>query len=308
MIAVVGGRGAVGAAVAARLAHDAYDVVPVAPEHRPDDPPGTRYADLLSPETLRPAVEGAEVVVQAVAAPRPRGHGFSGRGTEHLIAAARAAGVRRVVYLGAVGATGTAGHPLPRACWRAEQAVLESGLEAVCLRLALTYGPRAPWLRATIAAARRLPVLPLPDDPHARQQPVWVDDVAAIVAQAVRPRAPQGVFEVGGPEVVSLEELARAILAAAGLRRRLVRVPLGLARAAAFLIERVPGAPRSATALALATRDATVRLAALASAFDVRFLPLAAGLARAVGGAATAPPGAADSGVSAPTMPVEPTG
>jgi len=288
MIAVVGGRGAVGRVVAGRLARDGADVIVVAPAPRADDPPGTRYADLLAPETLRSAVDGAEVVVQAVAWPRGRGgravEAFPGRGTAHLVAAARAAGVRRVVYLGTVGAAEGAGAALLRACRRAEQTVLESGLEAVCLRLALAYGPRAAWLRTTLAAARALPFLPVPHAPHARQQPVWVGDVAAVVAQAVRRRAPQGVFELGGPEVVSLDELARAVLAAGGLRRALVHVPLAVARGLARLVERVPGTPRPATALALAARDATARLAALRSAFDVQPTPLARGLERACGG------------------------
>jgi NADH dehydrogenase len=298
MIAVVGGRGSVGSPLVARLAGDGHDVVAVLREPRPDDPPGTRHADLLAPETLRAAVDGAEVVVQAVAAPRRGGRAFSARGTEHLVAAARSAGARRVVYLSVVGAGG-GGEPLHRACWRAEHAVLDSGLEAVCLRLALVVAPLAPWLRATIAAARWLPVLPMPNAPHARQQPVWVGDVVDVVSQAVRPRAPQGVFELGGPEVVSLNELVRAVLAAAGLRRRLVRVPLGVVRALALVVERVPAAPRAATVLALATRDATARVAALTSAFEVRLTPLAAALAQSTGGA-VAP---ADRNVSPPPTP-----
>jgi NADH dehydrogenase len=300
MIAVVGGRGCVGSPLVARLVRDGHDVVVVARAPRADDPPGTRYADLLAPETLRGAVDGADVVVQAVAAPRRGTTAFSARGTEHLVAVARAAGARRVVYLSVVGAGG-GGDPLRRACWHAEHAVLDSGLEAVCLRLALVVWPRAPWLRATIAAGRWLPLLPVPNAPEARQQPVWVGDVVEVLAQAVRRRAPQGVFELGGPEVVSLNELVRAVLAAAGLRRGLVPLPLAVARAVALVVERLPGAPRLMAAMAFATRDATARMAALTSAFDVRPTPLAAALARAVGGAAPAAP--ADPGLSPPATP-----
>jgi NADH dehydrogenase len=306
MIAVVGGRGAVGSALVARLAHDGHDVVAVMRGPRRDDPPRTRYADLLAPETLRAAVDGAEVVVQVLAVARRRDRSaFSGRGTEHLVAAARAAGARRIVYLSLAGATGRATHPILQACRRAERAVLESGLEAVCLRLALVAGPRAVWLCGVLAAARWLPFLPVPSAPHARQQPVWVGDVADVVSQAVRPRAPQGVFEVGGPEIVSLDELARAVLAAAGIRRRLVRLPAAVVRAFGRAVARVPGTPRMASAIALATEDATARLATLVSAFDVHPTPLATALARSLGRAVPAEAGAGT--VSAPPPPAPPT-
>jgi NADH dehydrogenase len=76
-----------------------------------------------------------------------------------------------------------------------------------------------------------------------RIQPIWIDDAAAYFARSVdKPEAADRTFEVGGPDVVTWNELWRRIRAALGIRRRpVIHMPIGLMRVPAILTERLPG-------------------------------------------------------------------
>src|SRR6185312_4784387 len=77
-----------------------------------------------------------------------------------------------------------------------------------------------------------------------RIQPIWVDDVAGHFVRSLDlPDAANRTFELGGPDVVTWDELYLTIASVLGKRRRLVHVPAGLARAGASVIEHLPKAP-----------------------------------------------------------------
>jgi uncharacterized protein YbjT (DUF2867 family) len=77
-----------------------------------------------------------------------------------------------------------------------------------------------------------------------RIQPIWVDDVGEYFAHAVdAPAAANRLFEVGGPDVVTWDELYTTIAKVLGKRRRLVHVPSSFARTGASLTQWAPGAP-----------------------------------------------------------------
>jgi NADH dehydrogenase len=298
MIVVVGGRGLVGGAVVETLRHAGHRVV-VVTHARDRAAEGLRFGDVRYPETLRPALEDAEVVVQAVAFPghpveNPRRRHthleFDARGSERLIAAARAVGVRRYVYLSAAGVRGDSRAPWDQAIWRGEQAVLDSQLEAVCVRPTWIYGPGDRTVNRILAWARRLPVVPVLGDGSQRLQPVWVGDVAEVVRQAVAPRAAQGVFEVGGPDVMTADDVIRTLLRVVGLGRRIVHVPIGFARLAARALAWLPGAPVTPDAVAHLTRDRVASLGPLLSAFELVMTPFPRGLAAYLGPRGTARP------------------
>jgi NADH dehydrogenase len=80
-----------------------------------------------------------------------------------------------------------------------------------------------------------------------RFQPVWIDDVAAHFAAALDvPAAANRTFELGGPDVVTWDDLYRRLAETLGKRRVFVHVPAGLARSGARLSEWIPGSPLSA--------------------------------------------------------------
>jgi uncharacterized protein YbjT (DUF2867 family) len=287
MIAVVGGRGAIGATIVAAL-RDAGHAVVVATHDRDQARfPGFRWGDLLCVESLRPALRGAEVVIQAAnfatypVEKRRQRHTFlefDGRGTERLVAAARGVGARRYIYLSSAGVRADSRAPFHVALWRGEKAVLDSRLEAVCLRPTRVYGSRARGLGRLLTLARRWPVVPVVGDGQQRQQPVWVGDLAEVVRQAVAPTAAQGVFEVGGPDVVTYDDMLRILFRTAGLRRRIVHVPRRVARLAGRVLAHLPGSPLTPVAVDFFAQESVADLEPLLSAFEIEMTPFATGL------------------------------
>ncbi|HYN96155.1 MAG TPA: NAD-dependent epimerase/dehydratase family protein [Pilimelia sp.] len=294
---VVGGRGVIGAGIAAAL-RPQWDVVIVSHNPRAVAWPGFRHGDLLDRRTLPAAVAGAEMVVQSATFPsypieKPRRRhtfvDFDGIGTEHLVAAAEAAGVRRYLYVSGAGTPDRSPEGVPpflRAMYRGEQAVLGSTMEGVCLRPALVYGPHDRVLNRIVRLARRWPAMPLLDDGRQPQQPVLIDDLGEVARQAAEKGAPQGAFDVGGPDVIPLDELLLILFRVVGLRRPLVRVSSRRVRQVCRLLERLPGPPLTAAAVDFAAKSYVADLRPLHRAFDVRLTSFEAGLRTYLGGTA----------------------
>ena len=142
------------------------------------------------------------------------------------------------------------------------------------------YGPGDRTVNQIVALGRRLPVVPILGDGRQRYQPVYIEDVAEIVRQAAEFGGPQGVFEVGGPERMSFEQLIRTALAAVGIERPLLRIPLGLVRLAARFLQRLPGPPITVAAVDFAGEDDVAELAPLLGSFDIQLTSFKEGLSR----------------------------
>jgi uncharacterized protein YbjT (DUF2867 family) len=207
---------------------------------------------------------------------------FDGAGTERLVNAARKAGVRRYVYISGAGIPAS-----PKiyfqAILRGESAVQNSGMEAVCIRPAFVYGPNDRGLNRILSAARKLPVLPLVGPGSQLEQPVYVNDVAEVVRQAVAVDAPQGIFEIGGPERFTLDEMLRRFFRQVGLKCNVVHIPYSLARFGALLLERFPGSPLTMNAIDFLLEDFIADTRPLLSTFNLRLTPFEEGLSKYIG-------------------------
>jgi len=293
VILVAGGTGFIGSAVVRRLLRDRADVtVMSAHPGRGLRSDGVRLVegDVLRPETLLTAVAGVEVVVQALTFPtfpveKPRKgftfEEFEHRGTERLVRAASDAGVRRYVYVSGAGAAPDAEKVWHRAKWAGEQAVLGASMSACVLRPSWAYGAGDRALNRFVAFARRGPAVPVIGDGSQRVQPVFVEDVAEVVARASRVDGPAGVFEVGGPEVMTMNDVLRAVLRAIGKPgKRLVHVPPALPKAAGAVVRPLPRPPLSPDAVDFVTGDAVADTRGLFEAFaGLRLRSLDEGLA-----------------------------
>ncbi|HZT92010.1 MAG TPA: complex I NDUFA9 subunit family protein [Gaiellaceae bacterium] len=205
--------------------------------------------DVTDPSTLTRAVDGCTHVVHLVAIIRGRPRDFDRVmrvGTENLLAAAKQAGVQRFVHMSALGTSDTTKDVVPyyAAKWAAEQALVRSGLEYTIFRPSFVFGRDGGVLPTFVRQVKLSPVVTVIGPGLQRSQPIWVDDVAEYFARAVdHPQAANRVFEIGGPDVVTWNELYETIARVLGKRRRLVHVPFDVARVGARLTERVPGAP-----------------------------------------------------------------
>ena len=148
--------------------------------------------------------------------------------TANLVEATREVGVRRFIYLSRLGADRTSAYPLFRVAGEAETVVRESELDYTILQTAVTYGPEDAFTNVLAMLAKAIPyVLPIPDPGLSRFQPLWIVDlVRCMEATLERDDLIGQAIPLGGPEHFTFEQLVLVVLAAAGLRRRLVRVRL----------------------------------------------------------------------------------
>jgi uncharacterized protein YbjT (DUF2867 family) len=252
MILVTGGTGFVGSHIVNALADADKDVRIL--ERKPGSwqEAGVRcreavQGDMTDPESLRRAVAGCDTVVHLVAIRQGKPEQFQrvmSEGTRDLVAAAKEAGVRRLVLISALGTTDETKDLLPyyRAKWDMEQTVKGSGLDHVIFRPSFIFARDGGILPTFRRLAKLMPVTPIPGSGTQRIQPIWIDDLVAYFVKAIDlDAATNRLFEVGGPDKVTWNELWERLKQALGTRRPSVHVPMGVMRAQAVVLERLPG-------------------------------------------------------------------
>ncbi|SEU45661.1 Uncharacterized conserved protein YbjT, contains NAD(P)-binding and DUF2867 domains [Nonomuraea wenchangensis] len=230
-VLVTGGSGRLGRAALETLTKEGYETRATSRSPRASEAGGVRWfgADLTTGRGLEEAVEGADVVVHlASAAYRGR---YTRRleldGTGALLAAARAAGVRHLVYMSIVGAD-----RVPLGYYRlkvqAEGLVRDSGVPWTVLRATQFHE----FVELGLRGMARFGALVA--DPGIPAQPVDVRDVARRLTGLIEAGPRQGTEEFGGPEVLTMDGAAESWLRARGLRRPVLRMPIPGALGRAF--------------------------------------------------------------------------
>lgn len=159
--------------------------------------------------------------------------------TRHAVHAANMWGIQRFVYVSALGAAAGGPGSYFDSKGRAEVIVRRSGLSWTVFRPSRIFGPGDRFLTELGEAVRRAPFLPIPGDVKFLLQPAFVGDVVrGIVDCLTRPDTERRVFDIGGPERITYEELVDRIAAAAGIRVRKVRVTVPSIRRAARFFSR----------------------------------------------------------------------
>jgi uncharacterized protein YbjT (DUF2867 family) len=246
--------------------------------------------DVTDLDSLRRSVQGIEVVVHLAAIRQGKREQFQRvmiGGTRNLIAAANEVGVRRFVLMSALGVTEETKDLVPyyNAKWTMEQDLQRSALEHVIFRPSFVFGRDGGILPTFLKLAKLSPFTAIMGSGKQRIQPIWIDDVGAYFAQSIdHPGAAKRTFELGGPDVVTWNELWQRIRAALGIRRRpTVHMPIGLMRVPAVVTERLPGnIPLTRDLLTmLEAGDNVVSNADALETFDVQLVPLDEQLRRA---------------------------
>ncbi len=237
--------------------------------------------DITDAASLRTAVAGCDAIVHLVAIIVGKPGDFQRimiDGTRDLVVAAREAGVRRFVLMSALGTSEQTKDLVPYygAKWAMEKTVEDSGLERVIFRPSFIFGKDGGVLPTFIRQVRWSPVVPVVGSGEARLQPIWVDDVAAYFAKAIDlPAAANRLFELGGPDAVTWNELYRRIRKVLRVRRAQVNVPTGLMRLGAAFAERLPSPPVTRDQLKmLAAGDNTTDMTPALETFELGVLPL----------------------------------
>ena len=245
--------------------------------------------DMTDAASLRRAVEGCDRVIHLVAIRSGRRSEFQRlmeQGTRDLVAAAREAGVARFVLMSALGASEETKDLVPyyHAKWDMEQTVKAPGLEHVIFRPSFIFAEEGGALCEFKRVVKLSPVTPVVGSGERRLQPIWRDDVAAYFAKSLDlPEAANRTFELGGPDVVTWDELWRRLRRALGIRRRpLLHVPVAAMRVQATLLEALPNPPLTRDLLKmLLAGDNVVSDTAAVETFRLPLVPLDEQLRRA---------------------------
>jgi len=164
----------------------------------------------------------------------------TGAGT---VAKAAAAVGARMVHVSAIGAEENSSSRYAQAKAAGEKAVFSAIPSATVMRPSVVFGPEDQFTNRFAALARMSPALPLIGGGLTKLQPVYVGDVATAVADAVDGKAkPGAVYELGGPEVLTMREIMEIILSITERKCMLVSLPFGLAKLQSAFLQFAPGA------------------------------------------------------------------
>jgi NADH dehydrogenase len=204
--------------------------------------------DLSDPASWRHALRGVKTVVHLAATerdqPRATIEEIDGLAALRLLRAAERAGATRFLWLTPLGASTHHRSRVHRAKALAERAVESSGLTTATLASSLVYAPGDRRLQRLVRLAL-LPAVPVLGQGNARTQPIWADDVADCVLSALELEG--GRYELAGPDVLSHRDVVQLALRASRRRRRLIPVPVALARPLLRVHETLAGPTAFAT-------------------------------------------------------------
>lgn len=184
--------------------------------------------DVTDADSVAEAMRGMDVAYYLVHA-LGSGHDFEAtdrRAARIFGEQARAAGVRRIVYLGGL----TPEHvpegelsPHLRSRTEVGRILLDSGVPTTVLRAAVIIGSGSASFEMLRYLTERLPVMVTPSWVHTRIQPMGVRDVLrTLVGSALMPADVNRTFDIGGPEILTYLEMMRRYAVIAGLPRRLI--------------------------------------------------------------------------------------
>lgn len=197
--------------------------------------------DALNPATVTQAAQGAEHIVSLVAVRRNRPQSFlevNVDGPRIVGEAARAAGVRSVVLVSAIGARLDAHYKYFTSRWMGEQELAKTGVPGTILRFSFVLAEEGGVLNDFERAANFGPFLIIPGNGQTQLQPILREDAARCVVETIdRPELLGKIVELGGPEVVTYEQMFDWFIQARGIKKPKLKLPVALLLPGAIVME-----------------------------------------------------------------------
>jgi len=245
-IAVTGGTGFVGRNLVSRLLKDNHEITVLSNRRSAQDFFGDKVrvvsGSVHNLTDILPAFQGSQVVYHLVGIiAETRKNTFEktvAEGTKNVVAACREAGVTKVIYLSSLGTSAEARSAYHKTKYRAEQSVINNGLEWVILRPSIIYGKSDGFLTIMSKIIRGLPFVPIFGDGKYKLQAIHIDDLTEALAQAaLNSKAVGQIIDLGGPEQLEYVQVINYLKKALGKKRLNFHIPFGVIRPVAGLME-----------------------------------------------------------------------
>lgn len=249
-VLVTGGTGFIGHAVVRRLLESGYRVrVLVRPTSKNlTDLPNLSYVrgDVRDLKSLEAAMTGVAYVIHLAAAKSDERNSeeINVGGAHNLIEACRIVGVRRIINISTQVANLEKKGLYASTKERADRMFHASTLPVVTLRSSLVYSENPDGVFGTIVKFSTFPMIPIFGKGEALYRPIHRDDLATVIVNALRiPDITGKIYDVAGPDLVTLNELATRIMKARGKVRPLLHLPVWLGVLAARIVSILPKPP-----------------------------------------------------------------
>ncbi|MGI9254597.1 MAG: SDR family oxidoreductase [Thermomicrobiales bacterium] len=209
----------------------------------------TVVGDVLKPETLRGAMDGCEAVIHLVAIISEEGgatfDAVIRQGTVNVVGEAKRAGVRRFLQMSAMGTRNDPHYGYFEAKWQAEQAVIKSGIPWTIFRPSVIFGPGDEFINTLAKLVKLAPVIPVVGTGKSKFQPVSVSEVASCFVRALDdPETAGHIYDLGGGKTYEYREMLSVIAKELGVKKPMVKVPVGLMKPVVELSKPLPKALR----------------------------------------------------------------
>ena len=203
--------------------------------------------DLTEPLSIEGALDGCDVVINLVAIIKEHGKStFDNvirQGTVNLLMEAQKTKPRRLVEMSALGAQHNPNFPYLDAKWHAEQDVKDFGIPFTIFRPSVIFGPGDEFINKLADLVRKAPAIPVVGSGESKFQPVYVKDVADAFVAAIHDPASEGkTYELGGPDVLTYEQMIDVIAHRLGATKPKVHVPVGLMKFVVMATSPLPAA------------------------------------------------------------------
>ena len=194
------------------------------------------------------AFNGGETIIHTIAiAIEKSGLSYeriNAQGTANVLEAAKINNIKRFINISQLGADPQLPYRFLASKGLAQEYVSKSDMDWTAFRPSVIWGPEDEFANTFAKLVPITPIIFPIIDKHAKFQPVWVGDVATAVVKAIDdPESVQKEYELGGPEILTLEEIELRTLNALGTKRMMIPFPRPLLNIIVSIIERVLPAP-----------------------------------------------------------------
>jgi uncharacterized protein YbjT (DUF2867 family) len=241
LVTVYGGSGFIGRYIVQKLARSGYRVRVAT--RRPNEAIFLKtygmvgqvepiLCNIRNESSIRNAMLGADAVVNCVGILESVGKNkfveVQHKGADFVSRIASELGVKKLVHISAIGADIDSKSKYASSKGLGESSIMKNFPGAVILRPSIVFGFEDKFFNRFASMARLSPILPIVGG-NTKFQPVYVDDVARAAFLGIDNDVQAGIYELGGPEVASFNELMRRMLKIILRRRLIVNLPFWIA-------------------------------------------------------------------------------